>query len=68
MVAWHVSRTRCAGCAVVAETEPRDPVGWLCEDCVRPAPVVTDELRQWWHDRYSVDEIRLLAADVWDNL
>jgi len=43
-----------------AGTEPK------CSSCRygSPKPVVTEALRRWWLDRYSLDEIRELAAGL----
>lgn len=36
----------------------------LCVECREVPTVVTDELREWWLERYSLDEIRRLAQGL----
>jgi hypothetical protein len=68
-----VVRVRCAGCGSRldlstrralehrrAGTEPR------CRECrsSRALVVVTEQLRRWWLDRYTLAEIRELAVGL----
>jgi hypothetical protein len=34
----------------------------------RPPPVVTDADRQWWLERFSLEEIRAMASAMWPEV
>jgi hypothetical protein len=67
---------KCVSCSnprvVTARTERRIRCGelsGLCPDCRRNEPpvAVTDELLQWWRDRFTPTEIHVLASGLIPN-
>lgn len=59
--------SECGGISEIAARNARRYVDrpYMCADCRNPAKiVVTQQLRDYWLDRFTVDEILQLAADA----
>jgi hypothetical protein len=62
----------CGDCEYSFEISARREYDWrrkgrqpVCEPCRRPPKPVTEEDRQWWLERFSLDEIRQIAVALW---